>query len=112
MTTTPAASLEVTPTLTLADTDVIIKQVLEKDVKVKHEIQSFQSQSGAERQGVQQQNRVRKIFILAILCLAQFFDIFSSVEAVIALPLSFLKYVSFALILIHFSRLVMLFTSH
>ena len=115
MTTTPSVSLDITPTLTLVDddTNVNIKQTLEKDVKVKP--QMIEIQSAAERQGDPQQSRLRKMLILAVLCSAQFFDIFSSVEAVIALP-EVISHHSYGilpfLISLCPSRSVTLFTSH
>lgn len=80
---TQPASLDITPTLTLVDDD--IKQSIEKDVETTTP-KMIENQSTAESQQTPQQSHLRKMFILAILCSAQFFDIFSSVEAVIALP--------------------------
>ena len=81
--TTQPASLDITPTLTLVEADT--KQPIEKDLELgKPDI--IETEKTTESQGEPQQSRLRKAFIIAILCSAQIFDIFSSVEAVIALP--------------------------
>lgn len=80
---TQPASLDITPTLTLVDNDT--KHPIEKDVETATP-EMIESQSTAESRQASQQTRLRKMLIIGILCSAQFFDIFSSVESVIALP--------------------------
>ena len=86
---TQPASLDITPTLTLVDCDT--KRPIEKDVETATP-EMIESQSTTESRQASQQTRLRKMLIIGILCSAQFFDIFSSVESVIALPEVMLHY--------------------